>query len=285
MKKIMIIFLVIVGIYILFTAFTNSSIFPFSKKNTQTEVTTKIKQIELDVSGAELTIIPDKRDTIEAKLNGKGSVSVKKSGDTIEVDYKRKSFNWVPFFNTAKIAVYIPEDYNKDLSISVGSGVVNFTGQSSSQPFVLNELELTIGSGNMNISNLSVNDLSYDVSSGNVHVDSVIAKTGSFEISSGNVKVNNYQGGLDIDLSSGKIDVQLDQLTGNIDIDVSSGNAVLNLPNNADFTLKGKASSGNISNSFPLTNEKQEKNKLEGVHGSGTFMIDVTMSSGNVTIQ
>jgi len=58
----------------------------------------------------------------------------------------------------------------------------------------------------------------------------------------------------------------------------------LDLPEDADFTLNGKISSGNISSDIPLKEKEQSDNRLRGKHGSGKFEIKADVSSGNIDI-
>lgn len=281
MKKLFVIFLVIVGIYILFTTFTTSSGLPLGKKSQQAEITEKIDSIEFDISGADMTLIPTDRHVLEAELKGKGRMTVDKNGDTVEVVYKQPWLNWFSFNQSSELIIHIPKDYNKDMSFYIGSGSIDFSGES---PLQLDELKINLGSGDVNLGSLSVKEFIGDVSSGSLEIDSLITKEGSFNISSGNVKVNNYKGKLDVDVSSGDLDIVMAQLTDSIEIDVSSGDVAIDLPKDADFTLEGRVSSGDLITDFPLTNQVQKHDDIEGMHGKGTHKIDVEISSGSVKI-
>lgn len=260
MKKILIIVVILVGAFLLFTSIP--SWFSFGKQTA--EVTNAINEIEIDVSGISTTMITEKRDDVEAELDGKGTVSVKQSGDSIEVEYKRKWFQSFSFFKRPKLTIYLPEDYDRDLAIEMGSGSLNYNGQSN-KPIQINNLEL-------------------DVSSGNVNMDSLTAHSGVFDISSGNVNVKRYKGKLEADVSSGKINIQMDELTDSVAVDVSSGYVELDLPNKADFTLDGKVSSGAISSNFVLKNKEENKQVLKGVHGTGEYQVDLSVSSGKIEV-
>lgn len=280
MKRILLIFLIIAGGYILFTTVGNL----FGSDHSKVKVSNKIDNIEFDVSSAKLNIIPDSRNDLEANLEGRGKLTIDESGDTITVSHERKWFEWLPFFNTSTLTVYIPEDYNKDMLIDIGSGNVNFAGKSASDPFELENLTLDMSSGNVNLTNLVVNEFVHDGSSGNLNVKSLATKTSSIDISSGNVKIAEFTGKLEADLSSGKLEVQMKELIDSVDIDVSSGNVQLDLPDDADFTLEGDMGSGNFSYDYPLTIEKEDNHEIRGTHGTGEHKIEVEVSSGNVKL-
>ncbi|WP_075983058.1 LiaG family protein [Bacillus massilinigeriensis] len=285
MKKILVIFFVLIGIYIIYHFVTEQSWLSFGKKGNQAHVSERIDSIELEAAGARTTIIPVNNDQLKAELDGKGKVHVDKDGDTIKVTYKRNWFEWTPFFSKTNLKVYIPEDYHKDLSIALGSGSIHMDGKSKSNPIKLDDLSIDLGSGNIQLKNLDVDNFEHNGASGNLTVNSIITKESSINLSSGNVDLNHFVGRLEGDLSSGKINVKMDKLIDDVDIHVSSGKINLDLPKDADFKLDGKTSSGNISfEDFPLTIEKQESRKIQGTHGAGTHNIDITVSSGKVEI-
>lgn len=262
MKKALTFFIIVVGLFLLLFITNNIPGLSLGNHGKVAKVTEETNYIEIDVSGAKTTIIPENRDDLQAELDGKGKITVKSDGDKISVEMKRKWFQWL-FFNKSELTIHIPENYNQNMEIEIGSGNVTFEGRSKSNPMVLNKLSVDVGSGNVNINNLET-------------------KSGSFDISSGNVNLKHFTGKLDANLSSGSFKVKMDKLTSSVDIDVSSGNVKLDLPDNADFTLNGDISSGNISSDFPLN--EADRDHIKGKNGSGKYKIDLDVSSGNIDI-
>lgn len=285
MKNFLIILLIISGIGIVIFNSNAVSWLPFGKQQTHAPVSKEIKMIEIDVSGMDTTIIPDKRNHVTAELKGQGKVKVEQSKNRIEVSVKHKWFDWFSFGKKAELNVYIPEDYSRDMEIELGSGNLTFSGHSKNQSMTLNELTVDMSSGNLTLNNLSVTHFKHEGSSGNANVESLTAETGTFDISSGNIQLRRYTGALKAELSSGKLDAQLDELKDAVNIEVSSGKAILDLPEDADFTLNGKVSSGHIDCSFPLKNKKtDDQNIIAGSHGSGKHNLDLSVSSGSIDI-
>lgn len=285
MKNFLIILLIISGIGIVIFNSNAASWLPFGKQHTHAPVSKEIKMIEIAVSGMDTTIIPEKREHVTAELKGKGKVKVEQSQNRIELSIKHKWFDWFSFGKKAELNVYIPEDYSQDMEIELGSGNLTFSGDSENRPMTLNELTVDMSSGNLTLNNLSVKHFKHEGSSGNAHVESLTAETGTFDISSGNIKLRRYTGALKAELSSGKLDAQLDELKDAVDIEVSSGKAILDLPADADFTLNGKVKSGRIDSRFPLKNKKtDDQNIIAGSHGSGKHNLDLTVSSGSIDI-
>lgn len=283
MKKIMVIFLVIVGGYLLFTFFGSILSF-FGEDNDSIKLTNKIDTIEFDINSATVTVIPENRDDVKIKLDGRGKAILEKKGDTIIISHENNSFISFPFFRTAHLKVYVPNDYNKDMVMDLGSGTINLGGESEKNPFQLKELSIEMNSGNLKLNNLDIEDFILNLGSGNLSAHSLVSEISSLDISSGNVKLTDFIGELEADVSSGKLDIQVRELQNSMKIDISSGDLVLDLPDQADFTLDGKTGSGNLSFDLPLEVEKQDNRHLKGTRGTGKHEIEIDVSSGNARI-
>jgi lia operon protein LiaG len=256
LQKNLITIVILLGAFLLLISV--SSLLPLGKQTA--ELTDRIDVIEIDVSGISTTIIPEKRDNVEADLDGNGSVQVKKSGNSLEVEYKRKWYQPFGFFKRPKLTIYLPDDYQRDLAIEVGSG-------------------------NVNSKDLHLNKLLIDVNSGNVNMDSITAQTGVLDVRSGNIDLKHYTGQLEADVSSGNLTIQMDELSDDIKVEVSSGHVELDLPDHADFTLDGNVSSGFISSSFPLKDKQESKRELNGINGTGEHHVDLSVSSGKIELR
>lgn len=288
MKRILILLLIITGFYMIYNQVSQFDWFSSSEgKNAQATMSKDIDMIEVNSSSVSTTIIPEDRKDVKAVYNGKEKLSVLERGDTIVVFIKQKGFgwfNWSPFSEKKKLEIYIPENYDRNMNIRLGSGNLNFSGQSKIKPVNLEELTVDIGSGNMNLQNLIINRFEQNLASGNVMIDSVKTDTGFFGLSSGNLDIKHYTGAIEADVSSGELDIQMDKLTDSVTIDVSSGEVGLDLPNDADFTLNGDVSSGDISSDLSLTSKELNKHSIKGKHGSGKYKIDLDVSSGDIHI-
>lgn len=284
MKRIIIIFFVIFGIYLLFNS-NLLSLLRFDKSSGDEVSLRGIDVIDIDISSVQATIIPENRKTLKTELSGKGKVTVDKSGDTLRVKYKRSGMNLFSFIkNNPKVTIYLPINYENDMNIKVGSGLLNFTSLAKNSPMQLNYLDVKLGSGKMDLNNIRTEEFSFDGGSGVININRLITEDGSIDINSGIVKVEHYEGKLDASVLSGLLHVQIDKLKDDIDIDVNSGQLKLDLPDDASFKLNSKLGSGLITCDFPLENRSQEKKKLTGVHGSGEHELDISVSSGLVKI-
>jgi lia operon protein LiaG len=285
MKRILMLLVLITVIYIVFTKGLDFNWFGSANTDSHTaSISSTTDMIEMNVSSVSATVIPQNRNDLKAVYNGKEKLTVKENGDKVEVTIKNNWFDWFSWFSSGKnekLTIYIPEDYNRGMSINLGSGTLAYAGNVKNS---LEELSLDIGSGNLNLHSISANNFSLDGASGNVEIDSLKTKEGTIDLSSGNININHYLGPLNADVSSGRLNIQMDKLTGSIDVDLSSGLVNLDLPKNADFALNGEVSSGNISCDFPLTTTDTNHKNMKGSHGSGKHKVNLSVSSGLVHV-
>ncbi|WP_157842787.1 DUF4097 domain-containing protein [Bacillus alkalisoli] len=288
MRKLFIFVLILLALFVVYESgnFAKLSWNPWSTgSGTDSAKVSGVDLIEVDASGVGVTIVPQKGDSVEAKLEGKGSVTVKKKGSTIMVDYEReRSFRWFSFKNN-KVRVYIPEDYSESIALNSGAGNINFEGRSAAEPFQLDRLTLKVGAGNITLKNIEAESFEGNISAGNVRADYLVVGSGKFDLKSGNVNVKKYVGPLEAKVTSGNFTMEMAKLTGDVSVKVTSGRMDLELPKDADFTLNGKVTSGKVSVRHPMTIEKESRTEVAGTNGDGTFSVDVQVTSGSMTIR
>jgi lia operon protein LiaG len=107
------------------------------------------------------------------------------------------------FFKKIKLTIYIPENYDRDLSIEVGFGNLVYFGPAKNEPMKLDELKVKLSSGNVELKNLMTKTFIHAGFPVNIQIDSLTAKRGILDISSDNIDIENYTGGLEVDLSQG----------------------------------------------------------------------------------
>ncbi|WP_338786906.1 DUF4097 family beta strand repeat-containing protein [Metabacillus sp. FJAT-53654] len=284
MKKLFVLLFFVVGLLLLIV--TNTSWLSFGQSINQIEVTEKIDLIEIDVSSVSTTIIPEKRNNVKAEYKGKGKVTVQENGDAIKVKFESKNqFNFLSFFNKKNLTIYIPEDYDRNMVIDSGSGKLSFSGESKNEPMHLKNLTLNMSSGHVQLSNINTEYFEQDGSSGYVGIESLTTKKGSFNMSSGKLDVKDYSGEVEAQATSGQLTLKMNKLSDSVKVKVNSGFATLDLPSNADFTLNGKIGSGAISTDFSLIDSKEEKDRIEGKHGSGQHDLDLDVNSGKIEVK
>lgn len=97
--------LVIGGTAVLFsTAFAPSSwsLSSFKTSKSEAALSSDIQHIQIDSPSISTTVVPQDRQDIKTKVEGKGKVDVKQNGDTLVVTYQKVLFNGFLFFQTQK---------------------------------------------------------------------------------------------------------------------------------------------------------------------------------------
>ncbi|WP_100401895.1 DUF4097 family beta strand repeat-containing protein [Bacillus sp. FJAT-42315] len=249
------------------------------------DLTKDINKIELNMEGSDTTIIAEKRDDVKADLKGKGTLSVRENGDTIEVEVKQKWYqSFLSFGKSATATVYIPEDYDRDMEFNIDAGNLVFSGASEANPMKLDTVNTEMNAANVEFSHLNTAQWVLEVSAGKLTIDSLTTKEGSFDVSAGDVTLTRYTGPLEGDLAVGNMEVEMEKLVGDVRFDVNVGSVALDLPDKADFSLKGRSELGNISCDFPLQNQESRTGNISGKHGSGKYQMDVSVAAGEMEI-
>src|SRR5690606_33056333 len=107
-------------------------------------------------------------------------------------------------------------------------------------------MDIITSSGDINIHDMNLNNLSIKTSSGNQTLKNIKANNSNFLTSSGDVEIK--------------------------------------LPSNSQFQLNIQTSSGQFKSSFPLTITEKLKNNVSGKIGNSTNSINITTSSGDISI-
>ena len=208
--------------------------------------------------------------------------------------YSRTSSNSIP--RPLKTEWYSPAS-DSFTSATTGSGNVRIEG-------VIGEAQVKTGSGNIRLHGVT-GPLEAETGSGNIELTAGHVATATLRTSSGNLTLQSVSGQLTLTTSSGNIRVREatdGQLTvaissGNFEytgslagtgistIHCSSGNATLRLPASSSFRLQASTSSGNIRNAFPLRDSQEHRGTLSGTVGDGSAMLQITVSSGNITLE
>ncbi|MGF7058527.1 DUF4097 family beta strand repeat-containing protein [Brassicibacter mesophilus] len=228
------------------------------------------EEIYIDSTSTDVSIIPVDDNKIKVRLYGKFKANKNNKGATLtanisnnklNIQVKHKDNFIVGFYSgIEKLDVYIPKNYTNDITIKSSSADVD-------------------------VSNMSINSLDFKTDSGNLLMESFSSKKTVIKTSSGDVEANGFNGDLNVDSSSGDVEIEYEEFNNNIDITSSSGDVTLKLPVASQFHLKAKTSSGDIMNKFPISVVGEiEDDFLEGYVGNSDSKIIVHTDSGNIII-
>ncbi|WPC43238.1 DUF4097 family beta strand repeat-containing protein [Clostridium sp. JS66] len=247
-----------------------------------------IKEIYIEGSSENISIISENRKDVKSHLYGDISASFKPElqsrveGSKLIISVKRPSgsFNFSSR-EGLKLDINVPETYASDMSVKLSSGKIT-----SSNPIKLNNFNLDLSSGSVDLKNLTASNLSLEATSGKIYGENIVCENSSLRLSSGSINLNGFKGNINHRCTSGKTEITYSEFNNNVNLNVSSGEIILNLPKSSQFALNAKADLGNIKCDFPVTIQGESKrNQLNGVVGNNKNQINISATSGSIKIK
>lgn len=254
----------------------------------KTEKIDGIKELYIEGSSENISIISENRKDVKSHLYGDISASFKPElesrveGSKLIISVKRPSgsFNFSSK-QGLKLDINVPETYASDVSIKLSSGKI-----ASSNPLKLNNFNLDLSSGSVDLKNLTASNLSLEATSGKIYGENIVCGNSSLRLSSGSINLNGFKGNINHRCTSGKTEITYSEFNNNVNLNVSSGTITLNLPKNSQFAINSKASSGSVECDFPITIQGESKrNQLNGVVGNNKNQINISATSGSIKIK
>lgn len=262
-----------------------------------------VDQIFIDVSSTDLNIIPEDREDVKVHLHGKKAgnlkhkLSMNLDDNTLQIEVKIKPGINIGYA-TLKLDVYIPRNYENILKIDGSSGDVNIedmnlsklsiylsSGDTNIKNLDVENFKHKVSSGDTNIKNLNIKEFEYKAHSGDLEGNNVNTESLHYNTSSGEVKLENFEGVVEGVSTSGDIMIVYEKFNNNIDLKASSGSIIVNLPEDAEFYIDSRVSSGNINCKFPIEIESEKDKELIGTVISNKNNIKIKTISGDIDIR
>jgi DUF4097 and DUF4098 domain-containing protein YvlB len=158
-------------------------------------------------------------------------------------------------------------------------------------------------SGKIIVETLEAGDAGINVSSGDVQLGTVVVESLDIKLSSGDLKVNTLdsnrteintsgkteiksgRGEINLEGSSGDVNLTLSDLGAPVNVDVSSGDITVTLPEGSAFDAELDTSSGRIRSEFPVLGDlTADGDELSGTVNGGGVPIKLKTSSGNIDL-
>jgi hypothetical protein len=161
--------------------------------------------------------------------------------------------------------------------VRASSGDVTVTGG-------LRELIVKTSSGDVVVRHQALTELEADTTSGDVTLESG-SQRAIVGTSSGDVRLEQLQGGLSVDTSSGEVAASWAALApgANVRVHTSSGDVRLRIPEAAPLRGHISTRSGSIHSDFSGTGERRE-HEISFTAAGDAIEIDVNTSSGDVNV-
>jgi len=208
-----------------------------------------INKLDIDISVSNLKIETSKKLEISANDN----IKLTKKNNTLYIEEKSKKI-----LNRKKennVVLYIPNDY------------------------IIEEINLDTGAGKLEIESLNVNNLELELGAGNVEINNLfVQKEANIDTGAGNVVINKGNiNNLDLDMGLGNITLNT-KLIGKNNIDCGVGNVNLTLLGNIeDYKIDLNKGLGSTT----INGDKITKNTTIG-EGNNTLYIDGGVGKINI---
>jgi lia operon protein LiaG len=271
-----------------------------------------IKNIEIDLTSADLTLHQTSDEDIKVELNGKANkkysdrfqLDIDENGETLDINLAgedRIEFNFGINIVDTNVDVYLPERVFDRINAKTSSGDIDASGIKAKE-IVLNSQSGDVGmdssasegktvlktsSGDIQSLSNSAPALDLKSESGDMMIRDQKAKETLLYTSSGDINVVNAAGAVKADSSSGDIHIENKKLTGNIDAEASSGEIIIELdekPDSLSVDFKGGSGEGTVDLDG-LSYEEKSEDEIQGKIGSGKYAIKARTSSGDFQLR
>nr|WP_257215580.1 DUF4097 domain-containing protein [Bacillus pumilus] len=268
--------------------FKNKDLFhlSFSRDKAVTTASAKkeeIDQLDVSLSRFRVKVEPENRSDITVSVvNGNGKMYAEQTGDTFKIRAENKGFLFFSQFEKGELLIKIPTDYHKNVKITGGSGVSEIDGKGK---LSLQDVTLKSTSGRLTAENFSAKRVEIKATSGRLAVSHIDAEDSDIGATSGRADIKDVKGQLQLGMTSGRLTASFDTIESPVFFHMTSGSAKFNLPDDGDFKVQGKKTSGSINHSYNFDQVDSEGRGFTGIRGKGTHLVDIEMTSGNLKLQ
>lgn len=209
-------------------------------------------------------------------------------------------FAWFGSWSPNRLEVRLPKEEYKEMKLNTTSGNVkigslifddfNSTSTSGTSEYNIfaDNLRLFTTSGKTTVTNCThrkASSLNFDTTSGTHTISGFTADEYHLGATSGKITVNGLSGKGDIQLTSGKIEVNYAEWNDKLYANVTSGTCIINLPENSNVSAKVDALSGGMTiNKSDGTRISLSKSDSISLGGENCHEIKADMTSGSVKV-
>lgn len=215
------------------------------------------------------------------KLDEDELITVNNYGGSLEVKRGklRPRIIFIGFgFAPQNIEVYIPKNYNNDLSITSSSGSNKIYDQA------LRNLTIKQTSGSTKMENIKAGNIKSDLTSGSIKGDNIIAEILDSKQTSGSVKLNGEFNSINLRTTSGSSSLECNKIPEKINAEMTSGSSKIYIPENDGFKLQYNKVSGSIKSDFDITgfDPQNRSGNVSYKNGGSQFYIKTTSGSARI---
>ncbi|MFC0525575.1 DUF4097 family beta strand repeat-containing protein [Pontibacillus salicampi] len=228
----------------------------------------EVKEVSIEASSSDVTILPSTNDKVEIRFFGKGDKK------TIQSRHLETSLS------NGSLDVRIEDKRN----FSIGISILEHTLEVHLPEQQYESLTSHISSGDITLQDITAEDLKLDTSSGEIQLNTVKSDKMNIQTSSGSIQALEVSGDMKLHTSSGNIDVEVEAIEQDMDLSTSSGDVTITstaTPENMDLSYD--SSSGEADINFPLQYNSLKDSSMQAIIGDGSHEVVVDTSSGDFT--
>ncbi|NQT60982.1 MAG: DUF4097 family beta strand repeat protein [Bacteroidetes bacterium] len=241
-----------------------------------------LSSVEFAGVSSDITVTRTNSNTITVKVTGKARVAPelvsekKGSMGIFEVKWQKSITNNA---RDMKMEVFLPVNYQADVSFRTVSGDINLTERSTFDDVTFNTV-----SGDIRNRDTSSNSYSASTVSGDQNLSDIFSEDASLSSISGDIDYTGSLVSLTASSISGDCKISLDSLSGRIKCNSTSGDIIIRLPETISADISFSTVSGDLTSDIPILTTGSKKNQLTGTIGSGTHSIEGHTVSGDIHI-
>lgn len=216
-----------------------------------------VTNLEIEAGGCSFRVEYSGDDYFYAEAENAGKFQAYVESGTLHINTTTSVRTWNEI-NGSKIILYVPENYNyKEVEIDLGAGALELSN------LCAEKASLDVGAGRIVVNGAEVKKLEANVGMGQIELTDIVVTDFEAEVGMGELLVNGaVQGNIDAECSMGNLELKLEGVQEDFNYELSG--AMGNL------TLDGQNYSG-FSNEKKINNNAKKKMEIE-------------CSMGNVTI-
>ena len=222
----------------------------------------EVRKIKMEV-GAGVFVLrekEDKDDKIDIAISGIGDCNYYMQGDTLHI-IGFEGLKWADSasFNENRIEVWIPDGSSlNEVEIEIGAGTMNICD------LRINKLKTEVGAGTLFLDNMEIDQLSVEVGAGKMEAFDTIATDAELSVAMGECTYNG-------------------DITGDLEAECAMGNMLFMLAGSeTDHNYEIECDAGNIKvGSFSVTAFACEKT----IHNHAASKYEINCGMGDVTVE
>ena len=233
-----------------------------------------VREIEYEPAGIEEVYV----DTASAE------VEIKKSdtNDIVFMEYADKSVwnsdSTEVFSDDGRLVIRENEDaYGFNILFDRGKKIVLMLPEK-----VYDRVDISIGSGEADVSGIMARTGSVHIRSGKARVESVDFEDALLNVDSGKMEANGSFDAIDSVVASGRLEVSSTVVPDIMRLQAVSGSMDVEIPDNTGFMLSYEKASGSIKSEF--LDERPDGTSGTAVYGSGERTYEASVASGRIEI-